>query len=142
MPSFLPEHCPDLRNRYVKAWVYGYTQTTDAEYFVISGLVHSHNEETGREMASVHPDIDGLIVAVSVKDSRCALKAEDSFYWTADEKDPLWNLPESALALDALHRYAKAFGGKVIFLKSLKHRERLAPVMRKELDIFEKQPGI
>ena len=141
MPSVLPEHCSDLQHRYVKAWTYGRTKTRDAEYFIVSGLMRSYEKGSGRESVPVHSDINGLLVALSADHSRCAVKAVDGFYWTRDEKDPLWNFAESALASDALHRYANAFGGKDTFLKNIRHRERLAPVMREQLEIFEKQSG-
>jgi hypothetical protein len=138
MPISLVKRCPDLRNRYTDAWIYGHTETMDAEYFIVSGLVKYFDEETGKE-TGVYPDIDGLIIAIH--GPTCSVEAEDSFYWM--KNSPVWNLPEAALAADALQRYAKAFGGKRTFLKNVptKDRENLAPEMRKQLEIFEKQSG-
>jgi hypothetical protein len=138
MPISLVKRCPDLRNRYTDAWVYGHTKTGDAEYFIVSGLMKYFDKETGKE-TGVNPDIDGLIIAIY--GSTCSVEAEDSFYWI--KNSPVWNLPAAALASDALQRYAKAFGGKKEFLKHVptKGRENLAPEMRKQLEIFEKQSG-
>jgi hypothetical protein len=138
MPASLLKGCPELHNQYVEGWLYAHARTAGAEYFIVSGTVKSHDQENGQETGAVHPDITGAIVAL--RGSTCSVKAQDSFYWINDS--PVWNLPEAALnemAMDALHRYTKAFGGKRKFLKSVTHRERLAPVLRKQLDIFERQ---
>ncbi len=139
LPNSLVERCPNLRNRYVAAWVYGHAGNSDTEYFFVSGLMTSSDQKTGRQTGAEHPDGNGLFIAVSVHGAECKMTSQDSFYWNKDHSDPLWNMPESALAADVLQRYAKAFGGKPSFLKKVTHPERLAPIMREQLEIFEKQ---
>lgn len=131
LPASLIKRCPELRGRYSAAWVYGHIVSTDAQYFIISGLMKEFDEETGTAKGSVHPDETGLIVAV--RGSSCAIKAQDSFYGADDA--PVWTLSESTLndfASDTLRRYAAAFGGEKNFLERVPKNARrcLVPAMR------------
>ena len=93
-------------------WVYAHLQTTDTEYFVVSGFTG----ECAGTKTRCEPDIVGTGVALRGK--MCGLSAVDSFYFNVDSG--LWKLSELAMddfAKDAIQRYLLAFGGKQSFLK-------------------------
>lgn len=136
VPVSLVKQCSELQNRYIEAWIYGQTKTEDTKYVIISGLMNSDGENA----EGPHPDVAGI--AVSIHGTKCVTETADGFLWGKNARAG-WNIPESVLAdaaSDILHRYTKAFGGKKNFLENVKHREYLAPVMRKQLEIFEREP--
>jgi hypothetical protein len=123
-----------------KTWVYCHLKTAEIEYFIVSGLIRQCPDGPGP--CDLQPDVTGAIVAL--RGSTCSAEAADGFYWR--KSDSLYDLPEASLgemARDALQRYAKAFGGKKNFLNKLTPRTRgyLEPVLRKQLETFEKDPG-
>jgi len=137
-PAKISSACPQIRNE--RAWVYARLRTQGVEYLIVSGLTRICPDGPGS--CEVAPDVTGVIVAL--RGSGCSVEAADGFYWR--KNDPLWELPPTALesmARDAVHRYAKAFGGKKNFLDNLtpRTREHLEPVMRKQLEVFEREPG-
>lgn len=128
------EKCPQIQDQF--AWIYAHLSTRNTEYFILSGLTHVCPDGPG--VCHTSPDIAGTIVAS--RGSKCSVESVDSFYWRTG--DTLWNLPQRDLdefARDALRRYAKAFGSKRAFLRNVTHREYLAPTLRQQLEIFEKQ---
>jgi hypothetical protein len=140
LPSSLLKQCKDLKGRYKGAWVYGHAKTSNAEYFIVSGLMEDFDEEKERYTGHFSPDETGLIVAISA--STCAAKAQDDLIWIKDS--PIWNLSEptfNSLVADIFRRYSEAFGSKRKFLKSIgADRSFLLPELRTRLDAYEKQP--
>jgi hypothetical protein len=135
LPTRVRKRCPQVHNG--EAWVYAHLESERSEYFIVSGLTRSCTKGGGS--CDTVLDLTGMIVAL--RGARCTVEAADAFYWRKNA--PVWDLPEAELnnlAWDALQRYAKAFGGKRSFLKNVKHREHMEPVLRKQLETFESQP--
>ncbi len=145
MPASMAALCPDLRTRYTKAWVFAHLKTPDGDYFLVSGLMKMPSEEH-RGRFSLEPDEGGM--AVGIRGATCIAEQSENFLWQQRNRamhgsrltvaDAVLN----AIAQDALNRYAQAFGSKKVFLKNLTpdDREGLSPPVRKQLEMFEKQP--
>jgi hypothetical protein len=139
MPTALNDKCPGLRRRYVNAWVYGHFETSESEYFLISGLMEFHREKGAPTIAP--EEGDGLVVAL--QHSKCLLDEAGYFLTqtvnTGKGTTPMM-VPSSVLTgilQDAFKRYSVAFGGKQEFLKRVKRNGAL-PVVQKQLEAFEK----
>ena len=147
MPSQLTQTCPRLRGRYVAAWAYGHLKTPDSEYYLISGLMEFHADERGGARTVAPEEGGGLIVAV--RSPECLVDQADYFLMQgvnpAKSATPIL-VPKSVLTRilqDAFERYATAFGGKQAFLNRIKpiRPNALLPVVREQLEVFEKEPG-
>ena len=119
---------------------YGHTQTPNAEYFIVSGLMEDFDEEKNKSTGHFSPDETGLIIAVS--GASCVAEPQDSLYWIKDS--PIWNVSEgtfSNLIADIFRRYSDAFGSKGQFLSKVRRdRSFLGPELQTRLGAFEKQP--
>lgn len=141
-PSTLLKRCPQLRERYVKAWVYGHLKTSDGEYFLISGLMEYHDAKTGA-MTIAPEETDGT--AVALRGSKCL--TDDADYFLSQQINPAKvatpiMVPKSVLngiLQDAFRRYATAFGGKRRFLKQVAPDAIGPHVVLEQLKIFEKE---
>lgn len=144
MPTDLISRCPKLRGRYVAAWVYGHLKTSDSEYFLISGLMQFHDEETGRATSIAPEEGDGL--AVALRGSTCLVDQADYFLSQAinpaKKATPIVAPPGvvSGILHDGFKRCAAAFGGKQEFLKRVKPGVAIPPV-EEQLEIFKKEPS-
>lgn len=144
MPPLLVENCPRLHGRYVAAWAYSHFKTADSEYFLISGLMESHEDKPGGARTIAPEEGGGLVVAL--RGSKCLVDQAD--YFLTQGTNPAKNatpimVPTSVLTgilQNAFKRYVIAFGGKQEFLKHVKPNAIL-PIVREQLEIFEKDPG-
>jgi hypothetical protein len=135
--SSIVEHCPELRDRYVGAWVYGRSTAGDTQYLIISGFLKDQDRGSGIK------DVDfGL--AVQVRGTKCAVTHWEYFLRGAAPtgEQPRIRADESLLkeiAADILRRYALAFGGKKEFLNHVTQEDMEAapPVLRTQLKLFE-----
>lgn len=144
MPTDLTSRCPQLRGRYVAAWVYGHLKTSDSEYFLISGLMQFHDEETGRA-TSIAPEEDGGLI-VAINGSQCRVDLDEYFFPqeinTAKKATPITASPAvvDGILHDAFQKYVAAFGSKQAFLKLVKPGVAIPPV-DEQLEIFRKEPS-
>jgi hypothetical protein len=125
-PASIVALCRGLQSK--KLWVYARWGASDTQYFVVS--------ETD------------FGIAVALHAGRCTEDQSEYFLRkeinTAKGATPI-EASDSVLegiAMNALERYSRAFGGKATFLKLLSpsDREALPPVLQKELRVFEKKP--
>jgi hypothetical protein len=140
VPQSIHLLCPGLRDR--KLWIYARWDTTDVQYFIVSGFMKFQPDGPGR--AGTEPAFG---TAVSLRGGKCT--EDQSEYFLRGEINPAKNatpikVPEDILAdiaMNALERYAKAFGGKANFLKHLSpsDKQALPPVLQKQLVQFEKE---
>ena len=144
MPSLLEETCPRVHGRYVAAWAYGHFKTADSEYFLVSGLMESHEDESG-DTRTIAPDEGGGLV-VALQGSKCLVDQAEYFLTQgvnpAKSATPIM-VPKSVLAgmlQDSFKKYVVAFRGKQEFLRRVK-RNTLLPIVREQLEIFEKDSG-
>jgi len=147
MPSLLEKNCTRLHDRYVAAWAYGYLKTPDSEYFLISGLMKSQEDEP-RGARTIAPDEGGGLV-VALQGSKCLVDQTEYFLTQgtnpAKKATPIM-VPREVLTgilQDALKKYEIAFGGKEEFLKRVKpiKPNALLPIIREQLEKFEKDSG-
>ena len=146
MPSSVKDHCPEMRDHYIKAWVYGHLNTQDAEYFVVDGYIKPGSDDAPG--ASAVPE-GGYGFVIKLQPGTCTVETSPNVFFPAAtqgrSQSPKMMLPEAildALSADMLKRYSKAFGGKKIFLKSIQiKREELPPSLRSELEKFERMAG-
>lgn len=145
MPPRLIKRCSRLNRRYVAAWVYGYLQTPDSEYFLISGLMDFRADGPGGARTVAPEEGGGLIV--TVRGSECLVDQADYFLTQgvnpAKSATPIM-VPKSILTgilQDAFERYATAFGGRQEFLNRVKpiKPNALLPVVREQLEVFENE---
>jgi hypothetical protein len=135
VPSAIMQHCSDLRQRYIRAWIYGHTKTADTEYFIVSGFMRYEDETSGSKKEVVR-DENGLIVAVH--GGSCEASVQDGFYW--DENPPILKLSKETkreLARDSVQRYVKAFGGKDAFLKRVGNVQEVAPELLQQIQALK-----
>ncbi len=142
-PAKIRRFCPYLRDQKLwtgKLWIYAHLKTEDAEYFVVSGYMTIYPDGPGP--VSSEPG-DGT--AVALRGRKCTV--DNSEYFLRGEapagEQRIIQVDGSVLnriAADALQRYANAFGGKNNFLKHVTEKDRKAvpPVLRKQLELFEK----
>ena len=134
--------CPDLRDR--KLWVYARWDTVDTQYFIVSGFMKFQPDGSSRRPGTE----PAFGTAVSLHAGKCT--EDQSEYFLRGEINPAKNATPirasqdvlTGIAMNALERYAKAFGGKANFLKQLSpsDRQALPPVLQKQLETFEKHP--
>jgi hypothetical protein len=144
LPARLVKLCPDLRGRYVAAWTYGSFKANGTEYFLLSGLMEFH-EEKPRGARSIAPDEgDGLVAAI--QGSKCIVDQTGYFLMqtvnTANGATAIM-VPRpvvTGVLQDAFKRYVVAFGSKEEFLKHVKAKA-LLPIVREELESFEREPS-
>jgi hypothetical protein len=144
LPAGLQQKCAKLKGRYVAAWIYGHFKTTDSEYFLISGLMEFQEDKPGAGRSISPEEDDGLIVAI--QGSKCLVDQAGYFYYqeinTAKNATPI-KAPASVVSgilQDAFSRDVSAFGGRQEFLKQV-DRDALLPIVRTELEKFEKESG-
>jgi hypothetical protein len=144
MPSLLMENCPRLHGRYVAAWDYGHFKIPDSEYFLISGLMESHEDVPG-ETRTIGPDEGGGLV-VALQGSKCLVDQAEYFLTQgvnpAKSATPIM-VPKSVLSgilRDSFKKYVIAIGGKQEFLKHVKPNA-LLPIVREQLEIFQNDSG-
>ena len=144
MPPALPGECPRLKGRYVSAWVYGHFKAAESEYFLISGLMESQADEPGGARTIAPEEAGGL--AVALRGSECFVDQTEYFLTQGvnpgKTATPIM-VPKSVLTgilKDSFKKYVTAFGGKQKFLKHVKPKAAL-PIVREQLEIFEKDPG-
>jgi hypothetical protein len=141
MPPLLEKNCTRLHGRYVAAWAYGHFKTADSEYFLVSGLMESQEDEP-RGARTIAPDEGGGLV-VALQGSKCLVDQAEYFLMQATnpaKKATPIMVPREVLTgilQDAFKKYVIAFGGKQEFLKHVKPNA-LLPVVREQLETFEK----
>lgn len=140
VPPLLSQKCTSVRERYVVAWVYGHFQAADAQYFLVSGLMQSRDEETGA-LTVAQEEGDGTVVAL--RSSKCLMDQADYFFSQgvnpAKDATPIM-VPKSVLRgvlQDAFKRYSNAFGGREKFVAKVKIGAIAVPIVREQLEIFE-----
>jgi hypothetical protein len=144
MPSLLEKKCTWLHGRYVAAWAYGHFKSVDSEYFLISGLMESQEDEP-RGARTIAPDEGGGLV-VALQGSKCLVDQSEYFLTQgtnpAKKATPIMVPREVLIGIvqDAFKKYAIAFGGKQEFLKHVKPNA-LLPFVREQLETFEKDSG-
>jgi hypothetical protein len=142
LPDRIIKKCPDLRGRYKRAWVYGHLNTAQAEYFVVSGFMTYHDENTGHPY--IAPDANG--VGVELRGQECIVADTDYLLLGAAAvgNNPFTGLSQSVLegiSRDAIQRHVRAFGGRSNFLEHIKDLDlrTIEPALRHELEIFKSQ---
>ncbi|HVO79154.1 MAG TPA: hypothetical protein VMT28_00405 [Terriglobales bacterium] len=147
MPTLVRDRCPELRRRYFRAWVYSHARTDDAEYFILYGQIRVPSEKHPGQFTTPLEDDDGLIVAL--RGNECLVDQWQFFLRKkinpakAATPIPASDDDLDAIAADLLRRYQKAFGGKKSFLDRItpEARHELPPVVLKQLEMFEREPG-
>lgn len=145
MPPRLSEKCPRLKGRYVAAWVYGHLKTADSEYFLISGLMESQEDNPGGARTIAPDEGDG--VAVALRGSMCLVDQGDYFLTQninrAKNATPIVAPEEDVTGVlkDAFKRYVAAFGGKQKLVELVKPDVIGPPNVRKEFEIFAREAG-
>lgn len=144
MPPMIETRCTSMHDHYVKAWVYGHLKTVDAEYFIVDGYVKRPSEE-GSSSRVVPEEGDGFFIELhgeqcSVLPAPSVLFEEAHVEKPAGERQTIPESDLNAIAADLIQRYVKAFGGRTAFLRQISQQARgeLPPVIRKQLEIFEK----
>ena len=144
MPTDLAERCPKLRGRYVTAWVYGHLKASDAEYFLIAGLME-FQEDSPRGSRTIAPEEDGGLV-VALTSSQCRVDLDEYFFPQeinpAKKATPITASPTvvNGILQDAFQKYATAFGGKQALLKLVKPGVAVPPV-DEQLEVFKREPS-
>jgi hypothetical protein len=146
MPKTISNRCRDMHDHYVRAWVYAHLKTADAEYFIVDGYIQIPSKDDPGASSAAPEEGYGFFIELGT--SKCAVDPTPAVFFRAANlgRGPTQRtitISESALnaiAVDLIQRYAKAFGGKKAFLERISQqaREELPPVLRKQLDIFEK----
>lgn len=145
LPPALREKCPRLRGRYVRAWLYGHFKTADTEYFVISGLVHTHEDKPGGKQTIAPEEGDGVVVAL--RGAVCLLDQTDYFF--AQESNPAKHATSIVaptpvlieIITDAFRRCIVAFGDRHECLKQV-HVDAIGPpIVRRQIEIFKNDSG-
>lgn len=144
MPAFIGHECPQMRDHYVRAWVYGHLKTSEAEYFIVDGYVKIESDDRPGVFSVVPEDGSGFLIEIRAEG--CLVDPTPyAFFPELNKAKSGIHIPDSvldAISSELLERYAKAFGGKKAFLTSIGRvkREDLPASLRKELEIYEK-PG-
>jgi hypothetical protein len=145
MPEVIGRECPQMRDHYVRAWVYGHLKIPEAEYFIVDGYVKVESEERPG-VISVVPE-DGFGFIIEIRAGRCLVDPTSYvFFPELNKAKSQIHIPATvldAISFEILERYAKAFGGKNAFLHRIQlvKREDLPVSLRKELEIFQKPVG-
>jgi hypothetical protein len=145
MPEVIGRECPQMRDHYVRAWVYGHLKLPEAEYFIVDGYVKIESEDRPGPVSVVPEDGFGFII--EIKAGRCLVDPTPNVFFPELNKVKSGiRIPGNvldAISFELLERYAKAFGGKNAFLQRIQmvKREDLPASLRKELKIFEAPVG-
>ena len=145
MPELMADRCPQTRDHYVEAWVYGHLKANDAEYYIVDGYVKIESEDRPG-VFSVVPE-DGFGFIIEIRAGRCLVDPTPYVFSPGLNKGKSRiRIPEpvlDAISSELLKRYAKAFGGKKAFLQRIQNVKRgnLPASLRKELESFEKPAG-
>jgi hypothetical protein len=145
MPAIIGSECPEMRNHYVRAWVYGHLKTPEAEYFIVDGYVKIESEDRPGSFSVVPEDGSGFLI--EIKAGKCLVDPTPYvFFPELNKAKSRIRVPDSvldAISSELLKRYAKSFGGKKAFLQRIQNVKRgdLPASLRKELESFEKPAG-
>lgn len=142
VPSSLLKRCPRLRGQYAVAWVYGHLQTTESEYYLISGLRRYRDQVTDTTTGIAPDETGGLAVALRGATCRVDLTDDvlDQKVSPAKDATPI-AVPKSVVVeilQDAFERYARAFGGKQRFLSQVTPDAIGPHVILEQLEVYEK----
>jgi hypothetical protein len=114
MPLGIGRECPQMRDHYVRGWVYGHLKTAEAEYFIVDGYVRTESEDRPG-VFSVAPE-DGSGFIIEIRAGGCLVDPTPYVFFPESNKGKSRiRIPDSVLdsiSSDVLGRYAKAFGGK------------------------------
>jgi hypothetical protein len=141
LPSVVSKTCTNVRKRYVAGWVYADLQTADARYLLVSGLIRSRDEETGADTVA-QEEGDGTIIVL--RKSKCLMDQADYFFSQsvnpAKDATPIMVSRSIIVGLlrNGFERYSNAFGGAKKFLAKVRIDVIAPPIVREQLEIFEK----
>lgn len=143
MPVVVGLECPQMRDHYVRGWVFGHLKTAEAEYFIIDGYVKVESENHPG-VFSVAPE-DGSGFIIEIRGRECSVDPTPQIFFPqlnskAQSRIQIPDTTLDAISSELLERYAKAFGGKKAFLQHIRgtKREDLPASLRKELELFER----
>lgn len=140
MPMGIGRECPQMRDHYVRGWVYGHLKTPEAEYFIVDGYVRTESEDRPGVFSVVPEDGSGFII--EIRAGECLVDPTPYvFFPDLNRGKGRIRIPESvldAISSELLQTYAKAFGGKKAFLQRIQGVKRgdLPISLRKELESF------
>lgn len=144
MPDSLRKRCPEVGKRYQKAWVYSQMTARRKQYFILYGFIKIRQANNSEKAAVELEEDDGAIVEVSGK----GCKMDQWQFFLRNEINPardatpisVPDVVRREIAAQVLQSYTKAFGSKSAFLQKIRPdaREGLPPVLKEELEQFEK----
>jgi hypothetical protein len=126
-PASVTAHCPLLKGR--RLWTYSSWKDKKSAYWIVSGFITILPDDFSARKGIAEPDPAGVVV--ELRGAECRMGTPEIFFSgkIARGKKSLPAEPNEAaingLALDAIERYAKAFGGKGAFLDEI-DRQRVS----------------
>lgn len=143
-PASVTQRCRLLKGR--KLWTYSAWKDQKSDYLIVSGFITVLPDNSAATKGITEPDPAGVVI--ELRRTECRISTPEMFLSgkVARSKRNLPVEPNEAaingLTLDAMERYAKAFGGKEVFLNEIRHQgvsiSALPSVLRNQLEQVEK----